>query len=120
MRTDGIIVLAPVVEFGLGVGDRMKQMFVETFIAKPSLERFNVRIIGRRSRPDEVEMDMVFGGPLGEGVTNKLWAIIHRDCPGTAVVVRQAVEDMNDALPGEGNIGLNRQTLPAEGVFNRQ
>ena len=120
MWADGIIILAPAIEFLLGIGDRMKQMFVETFIAEPPMERFNIWIIGRRLRADKVEVDMLLGSLLSDGFADKLRVVIYRDRLGAALLFRQPIEDVDDALPGEGYICLNRQTFAAEGIFNGQ
>jgi hypothetical protein len=104
----------------LGINDRVKQGFVATFLTEPSLERCNMRILGRRPRTEEVQGAVVFGGPLGDGVTNKLRAISHREGQGAALRVRQPVEDVDDTLAGEGSIGRNRETLPTTEVFNGQ
>jgi hypothetical protein len=78
----------------LGINDRVKQGFVATFLTEPSLERCNMRILGRRPRTEEVQ--------------------------GAALRVRQPVEDVDDTLAGEGSIGRNRETLPTTEVFNGQ
>src|SRR5581483_1360669 len=120
LRTDGIIVLPPAVEFLWGIGDRVQQRFVETFIAEPPLERFHIRIIGRRPRANKMGVDVLLRSPLSEGFTDKLRSIIHADHLGTPVLCGQPGEDVHDTLTGEGDICLNRQTFAAEGVCDGQ
>lgn len=84
--------------FYLGVGQRQEPVLVDAFRANLAVEGFDEAIVGRLSRPREVECDTVRISPKVECLTDELWPVV--DANG----LRHAVLDA-DALKGGDHIG---------------
>ena len=74
-----IVVPSPGIDLGLRVLDRCEPVHVETLLPKPTIERFDRRVVGRFAAPTEVERDAVRVGPQIHRRTDELRAVVAID-----------------------------------------
>jgi len=86
-----IIILAPGVDFVDGVFKRQEPMGVQTFLSEPSVEAFDLGVVGRRPWSTEVEFDSMFIRPSIHRLRNKFAAIIDLDRRRQAPLQHDAV-----------------------------
>ena len=74
-----IVVPSPGIDLGLRVLDRYEPVHVETLLPKPTIKRFDRRVVGRLAAPTEVERDAVRVGPQIHRRTDELRAVVAID-----------------------------------------
>ena len=72
----GVVVPLPSRQLGTGVGQRAKERLVQMLIAQPAIEAFHEGIVGRLSRPAEVQRDTVDVGSVVERPRDKFRAVV--------------------------------------------
>ena len=61
-----VVIDPPFFDPGAGVARGQEPGRVQALLAEPAVERFDIRVIARLSRPREVQLDLVEIGPLVE------------------------------------------------------
>jgi hypothetical protein len=56
MRTHLVVVLTPQLEFFTDIGQREEYLHIQTLVAQPAVERFNIAIFRRFARPNEIQL----------------------------------------------------------------
>jgi hypothetical protein len=79
VRSEAIVLLAPVLNLLLRIRQPQEPMYVQALLAEAVVKRFNVRIIGWFARTVKVERHVLVIGPAVERFADKLPAIIHLD-----------------------------------------
>ena len=95
-------------------------MGVQAFIAEPPIERFHKGIVSRLSRPREVQRYAVFIRPAIQGLRDKLRAIVHTYGPWSAAYRCDPVHGLDDLLPFDTLVDVDRQSLPGLRIDNGQ
>ena len=76
MRSGLVEVRPPRLDLAPGVVQRQEPVRVQAFIAQPAIEAFHEGIVGRLSRPAEVQRDTVDVGPVVERPRDKFRAVV--------------------------------------------
>src|SRR5208337_1185791 len=79
VRTDLVVVLPPALELVARVGNAEEDLYVQTLVTQPAVERLDVSVLGRPARPDKVQLNSVLVCPYVHRLALKLGAIVDRD-----------------------------------------
>ena len=74
-----VVVLAPALELVTHVGEREEHLHVQALIAQPSVKGFDIAVLDRLARPDEVEVYAVLICPHIHGLACELGAIVRQE-----------------------------------------
>ena len=76
MRSVDVVILAPSLDLSSGTVQADKNMFIETLVPKLAVETFDVGVLRRFPRLNEVELDAVRVRPGIKRLADKLWPVI--------------------------------------------
>ena len=94
-----VVVAAPILQLFPGVGKAHEPVGVQTLCSQLAIERFNEGIIGRLSRPAEVQSDAVGVCPEVQIARDKLRSLIDADRAGRANVGTDSVQGRHTSSP---------------------
>src|SRR6266567_5525436 len=83
VRPSGLVVDAPRLNRALRIDQAHEPVLVEALVPEPAVEAFDVRVLDRLARIDEVEHDAMAVCPLIERLAAKLGAVVTRSPSGT-------------------------------------
>ena len=89
-------------------------MLIQTFLSNPTIERFNIRIICRFSRPTEIKSHMIEVSPPVQTPRNKLRAIIRPDMFGWTVFNEELAQGVQHVAGVEFTFNTDGETLARE------
>lgn len=92
MRATDIIIVPPRLDQASGLRDRPEPVYIQALVPERSVEGFYIRIIGRSSRPGEVQLHVMMVGPQINDPSRKLGAIVGKKCPWGAAQIDQPVQ----------------------------
>src|SRR5690606_9065297 len=93
-----VIVAPPFGNLRLRLLERDEPMLVEAFVAEPTVEAFDVRVLRRLARLDQHQLDPVGMGPLVERTPRELRPLVGANDGGIAAETARGVEQVCDAL----------------------
>ena len=96
MRPNVVVVEKPVSGLSPRFEDTDEAMHIEDFVSGFSVERFDVGVLRRLARLDEVQNDVAFGSPAQHRVARKLQPIVKSQNVGQTTLE-------SDSLPGRGS-----------------
>lgn len=99
MWPSGVVILAPGFDFLLGIMQVPKDMLVQTLFPKPAIEAFDMCIVYRLSRPNELQSNSSSAGPFIKRLTGELWPIIDLHQLGTATLFPETIQNPGNACP---------------------
>lgn len=76
MRAHRVVVRAPRFFPRVGVVETDERMLIQTFVAQPAVEAFDVRVFHRLARTDELQLDAMFVRPCIERLAYELWPVV--------------------------------------------
>jgi hypothetical protein len=79
VRTNQVVVLAPMPELVARVGYSEEYLHVQAFVSQPAVERFDLAILGRPPEADEVQVNSVPVCPHVHCLALELGALVDRD-----------------------------------------
>src|ERR1035441_3381004 len=79
VRADLVVVDPPCFDGLSCIVQGQKPVFAQAFLAELAVERFDVAVLHRPSRRDEVERDLVFVSPLVQHLRGKLRSVVDDD-----------------------------------------
>ncbi len=74
-----IVVAPPEMQLPASVGQGEEHFHVQTFVSQLAVEAFDIAVLNRLARPDEVQMHTVSVRPEIQRLRGELRAIVHRD-----------------------------------------
>ena len=105
MRSVVFVVVTPARDDLAGMAVTPEQMLVQTFIAQPTVERFNEAVLHRFARRDVVPLDAALLLPLKNGVRRQLGAVVRDHHAGIA-------PDAGDPVQFPSQRGRPRSSCP--------
>src|SRR5262245_36162947 len=118
MRTDGVIFFEPhfrnIADFLQG----LEHMGIENFKAKSSVEPFDIGILGRLAWLNEIQLNRMLLGPVGQVSSNEFRTIVDPQPLRIAPPTGEHVQDSGDPLRWQGGINLNPEGLAVEIIEN--
>jgi len=121
VRSGLVEVRPPRLDLAPGVVQRQEPVRVQAFVAQPAIEAFDEGVVGRLSRPAEVQRDAVDVGPVIERPGDKFRAIVHPDLRGWAATLeQQAIHDIDHLFAFDPLIDVDRQALAGVGIDDGQ
>ena len=106
-----IVIAPPPLDQLLGVRDRQEGVHVETLVSQPAIETLDQRVLHRLAGPNEVERHVAPIRPLVERLGRELRAVVDCDRLRERTPRGQGLQGLNNALSGQGHIGLHQHTL---------
>lgn len=91
-------------------------MFVQAFLAQPSVETFDHRVIGWLARSTEVNLDFAFIGPAIHRLADEFAAVVRLDRLRRTALACDRVYDAYNVLALQALPYVNGQTLSREAV----
>jgi hypothetical protein len=83
-------------------------MLIQAFRAKPGIERLDARVVCRRPRPAEGQLDALLMRPCVPRLGRELWSIIDKEDFGQPVRAAQPLEHGYHTLTAQGAIDPDR------------
>ena len=120
MRPDIVVVVTPESELATGIGQAVKDLFVEAFVAQAAVEALDKAILLRLAGINVVPLDTIFGCPFQDGLAGKLGPIVTDDASRFSIDPDQGVEFPRHPDPGDAGIGNQGKVLAAAIVVDRQ
>ena len=115
-----VVVFAERFEQFPGVSEVDELMFVETFVAKLSVEAFDVRVLRGFSRSDEAVVDLPFVRSAVQGETGKFRAVVGEPTLRPPAQFAKPVEHADNAVARQRGVGLDPQALAGVVVDDRE
>src|SRR4051812_37795902 len=106
-----IVIVTPRADDRLRVRDRFEAIHVETLVPETPVETLDKRVLHRLSGPDEIQGDPALVGPFVQRLRRKFGPVIDGDRFRQRATRRQRLERSDDALAGQGDVGLHQHTL---------
>src|ERR1051325_11717676 len=101
------VIVPPCVDDRLRVGDRFEAVHVEALVTETAIETLDKCVLDWLPWPNEVQGDSASIGPFVERLRGEFCAVIHGDGPWQWTMDRQRLERVDDALAGQGDVGLH-------------
>jgi hypothetical protein len=106
-----IVIVTPRADDRLGVRDRFEAIHVQAFVTQTAIETIDKCVFYRLSGPDEIQGDPALVGPFVQRLGRKFGPVIHGDRLRQRATRRLRLERIDDALAGQGDVGLHQHTL---------
>ena len=96
-----VVIDPPVFDNLARLADACEPVLVQTLIPKPAIETFDVCILGRLARIDEVQLHTVVVGPGIKSAASKFWAVINNQNVGVSAFPRDPLQHFYDPVTGQ-------------------
>src|SRR4030088_3570903 len=115
-----VVVSTPSLAFSLRFVEAQEPVGVQTFDPELTVEAFDVGIVGRFTRPTEVESDVVHEGPQIEFLADELRPVVETDRLWIAHLKGGTIECCDDIAAAPGLAHLDRGRQPGESIDDGQ
>lgn len=108
-----LVVVSPLgLDLGSGVLQRQEPVRVQALVPQAAVERLHESVVGRLTRPAEVERDAVLIGPAVERLRDELRPIVHPDGSGRTADRRDPRHHLNHLLTLDALVDIDCQRIP--------
>ena len=97
VRPELVVVAPPIFDDQPRMGERSKLVLVEAFVSETAVERFDVGVLGRLARVDEVQPNTPITSPAGHCDARELGPVVHHQGLRIAADRSDRIEDPSDA-----------------------
>ena len=98
MRPLLVVVGPPMIDALLGIFYVQKPMLVQALLTKPTVERFNIRIVRRFSRSAEIQFHFIEVSPPVQALRDELWAVVHTNRFRMAPLLGDCFQERHDII----------------------
>ena len=113
MRPDRVVIIAPKRQLPAGVVQSIEDLLVQEFVAQAAIEALDESILLGLARVDVMPGHPVLVGPLQNGPTGKLGAVVTDNASGLSVEPHQRIQLAGYAGARDAGVGGQAQVLPA-------
>src|SRR3984957_3506594 len=115
-----VVILTPQLKFFANIHQRKEYLYIQTFVAQTSVERFYIAVFDWSARPDEIQLYIVLISPCFHRATVKFCAIVDRDRYRCATLRHYLRKCQGHLAASQRAIRQQQQTLPRELVDHCQ
>ncbi len=105
MWTGFIVITSPSCDDGTGVFECQEPVVVSAFVAEAAIERFDVGVLCRHARLDQLQLNAVPVSPLIQSSASELWALVGANCFGITAELSNAIQHSSHVLSRDRGIG---------------
>ena len=111
MRSDIVVILAPVGEDDAGFAEGVEQFSVEALGAEARVEGLSVTVLPGAARVDVERLDLVVSEPVLDGLGDKLRAVVGSDVLRCSVLCDSLLQDSQNISSTDGAVGMDAMAL---------
>src|ERR1700739_4003524 len=111
-----VVFLAPVVERSPHIIQRAEPVGVQAFVAKTSVEAFDVSVLHRSSWLDVDQVDLAFFSPAQHATRCELRSVVGTHTLRLATVLDQPIQCSRHSTAAEARLSLQYQALARERI----
>lgn len=120
MRSFFVVIDPPFFDYFPRFVQRREDVLVEAFLAKPSVEALDERVLVRLAGADEVDLHPVLERPRVYRLAVELGPVVDRNRVRAAALLQQAVEHPNHPNAAQRGVHLDGGAFPRERILDRQ
>src|SRR6187200_3217156 len=120
MWPDLVVVSTPILHFLSCVVKAQEPMGVQTFASELAVERFDEAVVGRLTRPREIQHDTLLVSPDVEIARDELRSLVDADRLGIANGFADAFQRQYDILASIAKTRIDCRREAAKGIHDRE
>ena len=107
-----VVAVHPVLGHAPDLGQGLKDVAVQDFCSIGTVEAFDIGILGRLARLDELKGDGVTLSPVSQSFADELRAVVHPKPLGLATQFNELIQCPNHPGRRQAGVDLNAKRLP--------
>src|SRR5882724_12202174 len=120
MWSGRVVIDSPSFDESLSISQTNEPVLIQTFVPELTVEAFDVSVLDRFSRVDEMKLHTVLVRPLIHGSTEEFRSIIYDDPGGQSTLLLEPLQHPHHSISRQRGVHLDGQCFPSVAIHQVQ